>query len=148
VSLESSFARFFRAIDAPEYSFQHHSQGPDLLRQNCVTHEISHAHQVVGRAGEGEDPIHSQCSAMPYLTQQSNGFQPPKAFFDALPLLLTNGVARLLRGATINGATSTSSEVLRYMWGHPDVAALPHEIRGVEAFVASHGDTLASRKIL
>src|SRR5438552_19149904 len=40
----------------------------DLQRWDC--REVSHAHQVVGCAGEGEDPVHFAHSAMPHFAQQ------------------------------------------------------------------------------
>src|SRR5882724_12512217 len=81
--------------------------GPDSLPRNYAAHQVPHAHQVVGRAGKREDPIDFQRSAMPHLAQQRNGLQPAKAFFDALPLLLTAGIALAQRGAAINGATAS-----------------------------------------
>src|SRR5260370_22493160 len=51
------------------------------------------SHQIVGRARKREDPIYFQRSAMPHFAQQRNGLQPAKTFFDALPLLLTDGIA-------------------------------------------------------
>ena len=41
--------------------------GPDLPRGKRGSHQVSHAHQVVGRASERKDPIHLQRSAMPHL---------------------------------------------------------------------------------
>ena len=38
------------------------------LRGKRGSHQVSHAHQVVGRASERKDPIHLQRSAMPHLT--------------------------------------------------------------------------------
>ena len=75
--------------------------GPDLLRRNYAAHQIPHAHQVVGRAGEREDPIDFQRSAMPHFAHQRNSFQPAKTFFDALPLLLADDIAALPRCAAI-----------------------------------------------
>ncbi len=108
---------------------------PDGLRRNCAAHQVPHAHQVVGRAGKGEDPINFQ-PAMPHFAQQGNGFQPAKTFFDALPLLLADDIAPLPRGATINGAAASSPKVLRHVRRHPNVSALAYEIRRVEAFTA------------
>jgi len=65
-------------------------------------HQVPHAHQIVSRAGEGEDPIDLQRSAMPHFAQQRNGLQPTKTFFDALRLLLTDGIARVSCRATID----------------------------------------------
>ena len=60
--------------------------GPDLHRRNWGT-QISHAHQVVSRAGQSQNPMHLAHAAMPHLAHQGNGLQPAEAFFDALPLL-------------------------------------------------------------
>ena len=69
VSLERLFAGIFRVIAATRVRFRavRRHYGPDLLRWNSSGHQVSHAHQVVGRAREGEHPIHLQRSAMPYL---------------------------------------------------------------------------------
>jgi len=100
----------FRATKGPKKRFssvqRHYS--PDLLRRNYAAHQVPHAHQVVGRVGEREDPIDFQRSAMPNFAQQRNGLQPAKTFFDALPLLLTDGIALLPRGAIVNGAAASS----------------------------------------
>jgi hypothetical protein len=122
--------------------------GPDLLRWNYAVHQIPHAHQVVGRAGEGEDPIDFQRSAMQNFEQQRNSFQPAKTFFDALPLLLADDIAALPRGAPINGAAASSPKVLRHVRGHPQVPALAHKIRGIEALVAAHRHPPDTRKFL
>ena len=85
---------------------------------------------------------------MPHFAQQRNGLQPAKTFFDALPLLLADGIARLSRGATINGAAASSPKVLRHVRRHPNVPALAHEIRRVEALVPAHRHAPASRNFL
>src|SRR5437870_12873004 len=46
----------------------------DLQRWDC--REVSHAHQVVGCAGEAEDPVHFAHSAMPHFAQQGDRLQP------------------------------------------------------------------------
>ena len=65
--------------------------GLDLQRRNC-NGKIAHTHQIVGRAGEGEDPIHLAHATMANLAHQGNRLQPAEALFDALPLLLADGV--------------------------------------------------------
>ena len=69
VSLERLFAEIVRVAGAPRVRFGvvHRHYDPDSLRGNSSGHEISHAHQVVGGAGEGKHPIHLQRSAMPQL---------------------------------------------------------------------------------
>src|SRR5258706_2914680 len=85
---------------------------------------------------------------MPHFAQQRNGLQPAKTFFDALPLLLADGIAPLPRRAAINGAAASSPKVLRHVRRHPNVPALAHEIRRVEALVASHRHAPPSLKFL
>src|SRR5215468_1898501 len=74
--------------------------GLDLHRRSCGR-EVSHAHQIVGRAGEGEDPMHLANSTVSQLSHQGDRLQPAEAFFDSFPLSLAHGVARVPRGATI-----------------------------------------------
>src|SRR5215469_10757413 len=75
------------------FRFVRRHYGPDLLRLNCRSYQVAHAHQVVGCAREGKDPIYLQGSAMTHFAQQRDGLQPAKTFFDALPFLLADGVA-------------------------------------------------------
>jgi hypothetical protein len=48
--------------------------GPDLPHRNGG--QISHAHRVVGGAGESEDPVHFANSAMPNLSHECDRLQP------------------------------------------------------------------------
>src|SRR5262252_4654917 len=114
--------------------------GPDLHRRNRG--QISHAHQIVGGAGESENPVHFANSAMPNLSQERNRLQPAEAFFDALPLSLADRVSRVPRGAAINRAAAGSSQVLRHVRRHPQMAALRHKPTRVEAFVAAYRQRL------
>src|SRR5208282_6118468 len=75
--------------------------GLDLHRGNCGR-EVSHAHQIVGRAGEREDPIHLANSTVPQLAHQRNRLQPAEALFDSLPLSLADGIAWVPRRASID----------------------------------------------
>ena len=59
--------------------------GPDLPRWN--DRQVSHAHQIVGRASEGKDPVHFADPTMAHLPHQCNRLQPAKAFFDPLLFL-------------------------------------------------------------
>src|SRR5271157_5092703 len=107
--------------------------GPDLHHRNCC--QIAHAHQIVGRAGKSENPIYRTHSAMPHLTYEGNRLQPAEAFFDPLPLLLAEGVARVSRRAAVNRAAAPPPQVLRYMRRYPQIPALLHEIPRVKPFV-------------
>src|SRR5258708_6014137 len=114
-STEWVLPRFFVPSDACDRRFRtlRRHYGSDLLRQNGSSHQVSHAHQIVGCASERENPIHFQCAAVPQSAQQRDGLQPAEAFFDALPLLLAEGIARLSRGAAVDGTAASSSGVLR-----------------------------------
>src|SRR5579863_9663711 len=68
---------------------------PNLQLRNWFCQQIPHADQVVGSAGQAEDPIDLQGSAMSYLAQQSDCLQPAKALFDPLAFLLADRVARV-----------------------------------------------------
>jgi len=70
--------------------------GSDLCHQNCGG-QVSHAHQIVGGAGEGKDPVHFAHTAMANLAHERDRLQPAKAFFDPFPLLLADGVTRVPR---------------------------------------------------
>src|ERR1700720_2168543 len=79
--------------------------GPDLHRRHCGG-QVSHAHQVVGGAGHGKNPIHSTDAAMPHLPHQRNRLQPAEALLDSLSLFLAEGVTCVPRGAAINRASA------------------------------------------
>ena len=49
-------------------------------RWNCGS-QVSHAHQIVGSAGEGKDPVHFVDPTMSDLAQERNRLQPARAFF-------------------------------------------------------------------
>ena len=69
VSLERLFAEIVRVVGVPRVRFRavcrHYD--PDSLRGNGSGHQVSHAHEIVGRTGEGKHPIHLQRSAMSHL---------------------------------------------------------------------------------
>jgi hypothetical protein len=50
----------------------------DLRRRNSRG-QVAHAQQVVGRAGEGKDPVHFAHTAMAHFPQQGNSLQPAEA---------------------------------------------------------------------
>ena len=81
---------------------------PNLLRGS---HQVSHAHQVVGCASESKYPIELQRSAMPHLAQPGNRLQPPKTFLDALSFLLADAAAGMLRRAPMFRHSRTNSAV-------------------------------------
>jgi hypothetical protein len=132
--------RGFRAVQ------RHYS--PDLLRYNRGDHQVSHAHQIVGRARERKRQVHLQGSAMTHLAQQNNGLQPAEAFFDTLPLLLADPIAHVPRRSAVDGTAASASQILRHVGRHLQVPALAHKIGGVETFVTAHGHATDSRNLL
>src|SRR5579872_4868812 len=82
----------------------------DLHCWNCGG-QVSHAHQIVGGAGESKDAVHFTNPPMPNLPHERDRLQPAEAFFDPLPLLLADGVARVPRGAGIDRAAAAPSQV-------------------------------------
>src|SRR6266446_1790089 len=118
----------------------------DLQRWDC--REVSHAHQVVGCAGEAEDPVHFAHSAMPHFAQQGDRLQPAETLFDALSLLLTETIAGMLCRAPVDCAPTAPCQVLRHMGRHSQMSTLGHEIPSVEALISAHGHRLPSRNLL
>ena len=71
VSLERLFAEIVRVVGVPRVRFRavRRHYDPDSLRGNGSGHQVSHAHEIVGRTGEGKHPIHLQRSAVPHLAE-------------------------------------------------------------------------------
>src|ERR1700723_2977783 len=95
--------------------------GPDLRHRSCDG-QVSHSHQIVGGASQGKYPVHFAHSAMSNLAHERDRLQPAEAFFDPFPLLLADGVTKVPRGAAINRAAPASSQVLRHVRRHAQVA--------------------------
>jgi hypothetical protein len=110
--------------------------GLDLRHRNCGS-QVSRSRQIVGGTGQGKDPMQFAHAVMPNLSHQRDRLQPAEAFFDPLPLLLADGVARVPRGAVIHGAAPASRKVLCHVRRHPQMAAPLHESECVEPFVAA-----------
>jgi len=108
--------------------------GPDLHGRNCG--EIPDAHQIVGCAGEGEDPVHFADPTMPHFPQQRDRLQPAEAFFDPLPLLLAEAIGGVPRRPRINRAPAPPSVILRDVRRHVQMPALGHEPDRVKPFVS------------
>jgi hypothetical protein len=100
---------------------------PNLPSENCSA-QISHAHQIVGGTSEGKDPVHFANSTMTQLPQERNRFQPPEAFFDPLPPLLAQTIAKVTRRAPVDGAPAIPLQILCDMRRYPQVATLSHKI--------------------
>src|SRR6266566_7870788 len=107
--LISGVCKLFRSNSMPCRTHVH----LDLQRWDC--RKVSHAHQVVGCAGEGEDPVHFAHSAMPHFAQQGDRLQPTETLFDALSLLLTETIAGMLCRASVDCAPTAPCQVLRHM---------------------------------
>src|SRR5438445_8119119 len=118
----------------------------DLQRWDC--REVSHAHQVVGCAGEAEDPVHFAHSARPQFAQPGDRLQPAETLFDALSLLLTETIAGMLCLAPVDCAPTAPCQVLRHMGCHSQMSTLGHEIPSVEALISAYGHRLRSRNLL
>ena len=86
----------------------------NLAGLNHCAAQVPHTHQVVGSTGEVEYPVHLPNPAMTHFPQQRDRLQPPETFFDALPLLLADGIARVTRGTRIDGAPASPPIVLRH----------------------------------
>lgn len=79
--------------------------GPSLQHRNG--HQVSHAHQVVSRAPEGEHPVHLENAAVPNLAQQRDRLQPAETFFDPLVLDLADAIAFVPRRPLIDRTAAT-----------------------------------------
>jgi len=143
---EKLFSQCFSSPQRYLFALRTHF-GLDLHRRNCGC-EVAHAHQIVGRAGEGEDPIHLADSTVPQLAHQRNRLQPAEALFDSLPLSLADGIARVPRRASIDRAAATPFVVLRHVRRHPYIPALSHESLRVESLVSAHRHRLHARQLL
>ena len=121
--------------------------GPDLHRKNCEA-QVSHAHQVVSGAREGEDPIHLTYATMSEFSQQRDRFQPAEAFFDALPFPLTDGIAWVPRGSPINGTPTWPLLILGDMRRNIQVSALGDKTGSIKSFVPANRNRLAAGNLL
>src|ERR1700693_2825603 len=72
---------------------------------------------------------------MSHLAQQRNRLQPAETLFYALPFLLADAIARVLRGAPINRAAALPRQVLRHVRRHAHVPAFAHKLRSIETLV-------------
>src|SRR6266542_5611068 len=99
-------------------------------------HQLPHSHQVVSGCREDEDPVDTFGAAMPQLTQQAHRLQPTKDFFDPFALLLTDLIALMPRGATIDSRLAIAV-VLGHVWRDLQFAQVVHEIMRVIVLVAA-----------
>src|SRR5258708_2085295 len=98
------------------------------------------SHEVVRGVREGEDPTHFLAATMMQFAQPADRLPPAKAFFDELPFDLTDLVARVARGAPIDGTLgSRLMDVLRDMRRGVALTHAGDEVREVIALIRPHG---------
>ena len=68
--------------------------------------QVTHSYQVVDSGGEGKHPTDPVRPSMPGLAQAADGLHPAEDLFHAFALDLTNGITRMARGATVDGAVN------------------------------------------
>src|SRR5258708_13224117 len=87
-----------------------HAAFPALRRHHSLRlhfrQQVPRAHQVVGRRGEREHPLHPRLAAMPQLLQQPNRLHPTKNLFHAFPHALPDFVATVPRRAPVDRAAT------------------------------------------
>ena len=64
--------------------------------------QCSQADQVVGRRGEGHDPIDELAAAVPQLAQPADGLHPAEDLLDQFPFPLADRIARVPGGAAVD----------------------------------------------
>src|SRR5882762_5223875 len=99
--------------------------------------QISNADQVISRSREDEDPVDAFATAMAQLAQQADRLQPTEDLFDAFAFPLTDLIARMSGGATIN-CRAAISVVLGHVRRHFQGAQVFHEIMSVVVLIAGH----------
>src|SRR5215468_4726620 len=62
----------------------------------------AHPHQVESRRGEGKHPLDARAAAMSQLAQQRNGFHPAKRLLDLFAFPLTDRIAAMPGGTSID----------------------------------------------
>ena len=71
-----------------------------------LRNEIAPAHQIVGGRPEAKHPVDEASATVAEFAEERDGLQPAEGLLDQLPLALTQGIARMPRGATINRAAA------------------------------------------
>src|SRR5829696_2311626 len=69
----------------------------------------SHPHEVVGGGAEGEDPVDARPTAVPQLAEECDGFHPAKGLLHQFALLLTDGIAGMACGPSVDGTMATGA---------------------------------------
>src|SRR5947209_3737751 len=106
--------------------------------------QIPHPNQIVGGGRKSEDPSDTPHAAVLSFPLARDGLQPSEKLFHELALPLTDFVAGVLCGTSINGTAAGTVGVLRDMGCGALCARLPHEIFGVVGLVPSDSDPMRS----
>src|SRR6266403_5688759 len=88
--------------------------------------QISHSYQVISRCREGEHPSDSIRPPEPGFSLQRDGLHPAEDFLNALALPLTQRVAFVSRGSSVNRAPLVG-RMLRHMRSNVQAAQLLDE---------------------
>src|SRR6478752_10670635 len=86
-----------------------------LRGRRRLRHQLRQPPQVEGRAREDEETVDLVEPAELHLAQPRQRFQPPEDAFDPGPTGLTGGVARVARGAAVDGAAAATLPVLAHV---------------------------------
>jgi hypothetical protein len=144
--VEEEKSVFVAALPSDSYP-NGHTSAPTYTA-GTTARQMAHTHQVVGHAGEVEDPRHFAHSAMPHFAQPRRRLQPAETFLDAFPLALADLVSRVPGGAAINRDAARTRMVLRPMRRHPQVPVLRHKPARIESLVAAYRHRLCARHSL
>ena len=118
---------------------------PVALRQSRLRQQGSQAHQVVGRAGEGEDGGRLGLAAVAQLAQPADRLHPAEGPLDELAPALADGVPGVPRCAPIEGAEALLAGHLR---GRAQSAYPDDEAGRVAALVGADAQATASAAAL
>jgi len=110
------------------------------LRQSRLRQQGSQAHQVVGRAAEGEQSGCLGGAAVAQLVQAADHFHPAVALLDELASALAGRVAPMARRAPVEGAPAL---LAGHVWGHAQGAHPGDEAGGVVTLVGAHAQASA-----
>ena len=87
---------------------------PGVMRFELPRRADSAFARAIG-GGEGEDPPDVEDSSMSNLAQHAHRLHPPEHLFVSFPLALTDLIARMSRGATIDRAATSPLLILRHV---------------------------------
>src|SRR4051812_19827593 len=99
---------------------------------------------VVGGRRQREHPVHPGRTAEVCLSLPADRFDPAERLFNPLAQDQTEGVARMPRGAPVNGGGAVLV-VLCHVRGHVEGPHVSDEAAGVEQLVSANGDAVLAR---